>query len=190
MTPQLVASLSALLWEYYDAGEFLETIRLFIPDFKMPISFDRSKQEYLAVAKLLVDTADLGTTRVLLETLVAQLAIRNTAAIAKTSWQTRAAHETLTPHISGWEAVLAAAGLPSEIVVSARNPFTAKAELREFLEQATTPVLVVDTYVGPATLDCLRLTTQPIRLLTGTGAASIGSGFDAPLADFLTEGTR
>jgi hypothetical protein len=49
-------------------------------------------------------------------------------------------------------------------------------------------VLVVDPYVGVTTLDCLRLVTTPIRLLTGDSPKAIEDGFAAALADFKRQG--
>src|SRR5207244_1033694 len=58
----------------------------------------------------------------------------------------------------------------------------------EFLGLATTPVLVVDNYVGAGTLDCLRDTRLPIRLLTGSHSQSLEDGFVRLLSEFQGEG--
>lgn len=68
------------------------------------------------------------------------------------------------------------------------KPFAAKSEVREFLEKAETPILVVDPFVGVGTLDCFRSVKVSIRLLTGKHANSIEQRFDAALQSFLAEG--
>jgi hypothetical protein len=45
-------------------------------------------------------------------------------------------------------------------------------------------------YIGVGTLDCLRSTYAPIRLLTGTRPNSIEDGFPKPLEAFRAEGHR
>jgi hypothetical protein len=71
---------------------------------------------------------------------------------------------------------------------SASNPFTAKAEVREWLRIAKTPITVVDNYVGLGTLDCLRDVSQPIELLIGAHDLAIENDFERHLKEFATEG--
>src|SRR5262249_47040624 len=79
-------------------------------------------------------------------------------------------------------------GVAREIVVAEDGPFTAKSEIREFLERAETPTLIVDAYVGVGTLDCFRTMKVPIRLLTGAHNNSIETGFENALKAFQSEG--
>jgi hypothetical protein len=113
---------------------------------------------------------------------------RNMTAIARTDWERRDAHETARRKVEKLIADLREPGIAREIVVSENKPFTAKAEVREFLEKAETEIFVVDPYVGFGTLDCLRSVKSPIRLLTGSHANSIEDGFENALNAFRAEG--
>lgn len=80
--------------------------------------------------------------------------------------------------------------VPTELNIPEDRPFTAKSEAREFLGAAETEITIVDSYVGVGTIDCLRDTQQPIRLLTGERSNSIAGGFDQALKDFQSEGHK
>jgi len=84
--------------------------------------------------------------------------------------------------------VLGEPGIAREVVIAEDRPFTAKAEVREFLEKAETEIFVVDPYIGVGTLDCLRTAKCPIRVLTGAYGNSIENGFEAALKAFQSEG--
>jgi hypothetical protein len=187
MLASKVPILAEILQEYYEPGELLAVARLFgigLPEL-WPSS---SKQEWLAVARELVERLEQGNHHALLQTLLEQLEVKNTTAIAHTDWERQTAHERLRPKITELRADFEKAGAPAEIAVSESSPFTAKSEIRDLLATASTAVLVVDPYVGVGTLDCLRSVTKPMRLLTGRLPASIESGFNSALADFRKEG--
>lgn len=182
-----VPILAELLQEYYEPGELHDVAKLF--DIELPeLCSSSTKQEWLAVTRQLVERLEQGNYHVLLQTLLDQLEIKNVTAIGNTDWERRTAHERLRPKIAELRTDFDRAGSPAEIAVPEGSPFTAKSQIRELLATASTPVLVVDPYVGVATLDCLRLVTTPIRLLTGGLPTSIESGFDSALADFKKEG--
>src|SRR5258708_9859690 len=104
----------------------------------------------------------------MLEALLSALEQRNKTAIARTDWERRDAHQCATPKIDRLLAALGEPGIAREVVIAEDKPFTAKAEVREFLEKAETEIFVVDPYIGVGTLDCLRTAKCPIRLLTGS----------------------
>lgn len=179
--------LAELLQEYYEPGELRDVAQLFgieLPEFWS----SSTKQEWLAVARQLIENLEQGNYHVLLQTLLDQLEIKNVTAIGNTDWERRTAHERLRPKITELRTEFDRAGAPAEIAVPEGSPFTAKSQIRELLATASTPVLVVDPYVGVSTLDCLRSVSTPIRLLTGGLPASIESGFDSALTDFKKEG--
>lgn len=180
-----VPILAALFEEYYEPGELQDVARLF----GIELGFwSSTRQECLAVARQLVEQSDRGNHHVLLQTLLEQLEIKNTTAIAHTDWERRTAHETLRPKIAELQAAFEKAGAPAEIAVAEGSPFSAKSQIRDLLATASTAVFVVDPYVGVGTLDCLRSVSKPIQLLTGGLPASIEPGFDSALADFKKEG--
>src|SRR5262249_3900572 len=169
----------------YEPGELQDVGKLFgveLPE----LWYEEHKQQWLAVARELVERLEQGNHRLLLLTLLEQLEIKNATAIGRTDWERRTAHELLRPRIKELGEVFEKAGAPGEIAVPEGSPFTAKSQVRELLATAATPVLVVDLYTGVGTLDCLRSVSTPTRLLT----ASIEPGFDSALAQFKSEGFR
>jgi hypothetical protein len=187
MLASKVPILAELLQEYYEPGELHDVAKLF--GIELPELWSSStKQEWLAVARQLVEQLEQGNYHVLLHTLLEQLEIKNVTAIGNTDWERRTAHERLRPKIAELRTDFEKAGAPAEIAVPEGSPFTAKSQIRELLGTASTPVLVVDPYVGVATLDCLRSVSTPIRLLTGGLPTSIEAGFDSALPDFKKEG--
>lgn len=185
MLASKVPILAELLEEYYEPGELQDVAKLF--GIELPGLWS-SKQEWLAVARQLVEQLEQGNYYVLLQALLEQLEIKNVTAIGNTDWERRTAHDRLRPKIAELSTYFENAGAPAEIAVPEGSPFTAKSQIRELLATAATPVLVVDPYVGVATLDCLRSVSTPIRLLTGGLPTPIESGFDSALTDFKREG--
>jgi hypothetical protein len=182
-----VPILAELFREYYEPGELQEVASLFgveLPE----LWHEAPKQQWLAAARQLLERLEEGNHHLLLQTLLEQLEMKNATALARTTWERREAHERLRPKIEELGAIFEKAVAPGEIAVPEGSPFTAKSQLRDLLAAASTPVLVVDPYVGVATLDCLRSVTTPIRLLTGGLPASIEPGFDTALAQFKSEG--
>jgi len=178
-----VPILAELLPEYYEPDELREVANLF--GVELPELWEGApKQQWLAAARQLVARLEQGNHNLLLQTLLEQLEVKNAAAIGRTSFERREAHELLRPKIAELRKTFEKAATPGEIAVPEGSPFTAKSRVRELLATATTPVLVVDPYIGIGTLDCLRDVTTLIRLLT----ANIEPGFDPALAQFKSEG--
>jgi hypothetical protein len=177
------------LWNlYYSYGELMEAASIFDVNLSAEHVWRMGHFSWLAAARLLVDRINLGNHYEMLESLLSALEQRNKTAIARTDWERRDAHECATPKIKRLIGALGDPGVAREIVIAEGKPFTAKAEVREFLERAETEVLVVDPYVGVGTLDCLRTVRFPIRLLTGANANSMEGGFDGALKAFQAEG--
>ncbi len=145
---------------------------------------------YIALARKLVVEIEHGNNWRLLETIISTTKTRCLDRIAHTKFERREYHEAMLERIETIESELSESQAPPELSVPESHPFTAKSELRNMLATAETEVLVVDKYVGPATLDCLIDVGHPIRLLTGTNQQSIGHGFDRALGDFLAEGKQ
>lgn len=143
---------------------------------------------WLKPSRQLIEQLDRGNHRTLLTELLDLADLANSRAIASTTFERRDFHYSMTPKIQELRKALAETGAPSELAVAEAKPFTAKSAMRDFLEQAQTPVLIVDPYVGVATLDCLRSVEQPIRLLTGTNPQAIEPGFGRALEAFIAEG--
>jgi hypothetical protein len=182
-----ISLLAALLQEYYESGELLGVADLF--GITLPTLWPHSQgQEWLAVAREMVTRLDQGNFHALLHTVLDQLAIKNVTAIANTNWERRTAHERLRSTITELRTAFDTSGTPGEIAVLEGSPFSAKSQLRELLATASTALLIVDPYIGAATLDCLRSVTTPIRLLTSGLPSAIESGFASVLSDFRKEG--
>jgi hypothetical protein len=187
MLASKVPILAELLQQYYEPGELQEVAKLF--GIELPETWSSStKQEWLAVVRQILEHLEEDNYHILLQTLLEQLEIKNVTAIGNTDWERQTAHERLPPKIAELRGDFDKVGVPAEIAVPEGSPFTAKSYIRELLATASTSVLVVDPYIGVATLDCLRAVSTPIRLLTGGLPSSIESGFDSALADFKKEG--
>lgn len=174
-------------------AEILETYFEFDEFGELASSFDvviqwTGNRNWITPARQLVERLEYGNHRVFVTQLLEQADIRNSRSIANTDWERRAFHYSFAPRISNLRGKLRAGGIPAELAIPDDKPFTAKAEVREFLDRAETPVLVVDPYVGLGTLDCFRSLRVPVRLLTGTHGASIEDGFDRTVQAFRGEG--
>jgi hypothetical protein len=182
-----VPVLAVLMQEYYEPGELRDIAQLF--SIELPELWSAStKQEWLALARQLIENLEQGNHRLLVQALIEQLEVKNVTAIGNTDWERQTAHGRLSPKIAELRAEFDQAAVPAEIAVPEGSPFTAKSQIRELLATASTPILVIDPYVGVATLDCLRLASTSVRLLTGGHSTSIGSGFDSAITDYKKEG--
>jgi hypothetical protein len=186
MNKALIPLLAEILELYYSQEELMELASVF--DVTLPDTRRTGKFNWLTIARQLIEQIDTGNHYAMLASLLPALEQRNKTAIARTDWERRDAHEHASPKIDQIVAALAAPGIAKEIVVAENKPFSAKAEVREFLEKATTPLLVVDPYIGLATLDCLRTVRVAIFLLTGAQGNAVESGFHAALKAFQSEG--
>ncbi|MFY9911770.1 MAG: hypothetical protein WAK56_18145, partial [Candidatus Sulfotelmatobacter sp.] len=180
--------LAEVLELYYTEDEILEMAAIFDVTFSREVVGRYPRFNWLAVSRQLVEKLDHGNHYQMLESTLVALEQRNKTAIARTDWERRDAHQHATPKIEKLVAALREPGVAREIVVAEDKPFTAKSEVREFLERADTPTLVVDPYIGVGTLDCFRTMKVPIRLLTGAQNSSIEGGFENALKAFQTEG--
>ena len=155
MLASKVPILAELLQQYYEPGELLDVAKLFGIELPELGSYS-TKQEWLAVARQVLEQLEQGNYHVLLQTLLEQLEIKNVTAIGNTDWEGRTAHERLRPKTAEFRTHFEKVGVPAEIAVPEGSPFTAKSQIRELLATASTIVLVVDPYVGVTTLDCLQ----------------------------------
>jgi len=173
---------------YYTHDEIEEMASIFDVSLPLEVIWKGGTFNWLGAARHLVEKLDHGNNRTMMESLLSALEQRNKTAIARTDWERRDAHQNATPKIEHLVIALSKSGIPREIAVEEKKPFSAKSEVREFLEQATTPILLIDPYIGVGTLDCLRNVQSPIRLLTGTHPSSIENGFEESLRAFQLEG--
>jgi hypothetical protein len=185
MKPNLVPQLATLLRNYFEPSEFLEHAQIFGLTFEL---FADTPPTWLAVARQLVEQLEYGNNRAFLESVVEQIGLRNSEAIANSSFERRTAHQELIPLWRSVSDAIESEQSLSEIAVPAQRPFTAKSHIRELLQPATTEILLVDPYIGVATLDCLRDVKTSVRILTADCARAIEKGFDEALRDFRKEG--
>lgn len=143
---------------------------------------------YMKLAKRLITQIEHGNNRRFLEAIVPTLVTRCSERVAHTSFERQSYHMDMQSRIEVLRTELGSPKIPSELTVTEDQPFTAKSQVRELLGEADTEVMIVDNYVGPGTLDCLRDVKHPIRLLTGDRPESIGKGFDQSLKEFRSEG--
>jgi hypothetical protein len=178
-----VPILADALKEYYKTEELKEICSLF------EISFDDGvERPHFNFAKRMVSDIEHGNNRQFLEAIIPQLITRCDEQIARTSFERQDYHLGMRKPIQQLSEMLGEPGIPREVTVTQNRPFMAKSAVREFLENVTTELIVVDNYVGIGTLDCVHGVQTPIRLLTGDRSTSISPGFDSTLKDFVAEG--
>ena len=132
---------------------------------------------------------DHGNNARLFTALVPALISRARDGIAKNDWERRNHYEIMLGRLLPLEIALEDVGLPEQIGVGLMPTLHGEVGgAKILLGSAATPLTVVDNWVGPATLDCLRDVQQPIRLLTGQHPAAISDGFDRAFRDFQAEG--
>lgn len=188
MRIEFVPTLADAIKEYLTVPELAELSELFDISVEYGSLYPPSNPAYMKLAKMLITQVEQGNNRRFLETIVPALLTRCHERVAHTAYERKDYHEDMEGQIGKLKAELGGQGIPSEVTVAEDHPFTAKSEVRELLGQSETQVTIVDNYVGPGTLDCLRDVQHPIRLLTGAQPNSIGQGFDQSLKDFRSEG--
>jgi len=156
--------------------------------FQVEAPYEGPLINYIALATMLVVQAEHGNNRRLLDSLIETTKSRCLDRVARTSFERRDYHQNQLERIVAVEQELAESGAPAEIAVPQARPFAAKSEMRQTLATAETEVIVVDNYIGPATLDVLVDVEQPVRVLTGAHPQAIGPGFDRALQDYRAEG--
>jgi len=189
MINELVLILADGIREYYDDEELLEICTLF----DVELEYDNGtyqKPAYIRLARRLITEIEHENNRRLFEALVPSLLTRCSALIAKTSWESQDYHMEMHGRLEQIKPLLDSKGIPAEISVPDSHPFTAKSHVRELVNEADTDVFLIDPYVGPGTLDCLREVVHSIRILTGERDQSIESGFKAAVHDFCIEGHK
>jgi hypothetical protein len=179
-----IVVLGELLKAYYQPKDIIELADLF------EVDTGQSEWElsWLAVSRSLIERINFGNNREFLDALIDQIEIRNTAALVTNGWEERQFHDVLKKKLRSLRESLGDPAIPHELAVPEGKSFAAKSQVREMLEGAETPILIVDPYVGVGTLDCLRLVSVAVRLLTGKQTNSLEVGFDRALGDFQTEG--
>lgn len=179
-----ILALSDALKAYYSRDE----LRRMADYYKVDLESDYDGVNYSALADTLLTKADVGGNKEFLGAIVSSLENRVDQAIAQTDWEQRAFHQSMWGRLKPLLDVLKTDSAPKEVAVKPSNPFTAKAEVRELLQTATTPIVIVDNYIGLGTLDCLREVRFPIQLLTGAHDTSIEKDFGRFLKEFTSEG--
>lgn len=180
-----ILTLADALKEYYSEDEINRMTSYY--KIEVGTNVHTGRPDYSGLAELLLDQPGLGRNRDFLAVVKSSLMSRFDEAIATTDWEVRESHRSMGPRIHRLLEMLRGEDDSTEVTVKAKLPFSAKAEIRELIESATTPIIVVDNYVGLGTLDCLLGTSQPIRLLCGAHKTSIEKDFDRHLSEYRSE---
>lgn len=186
LNKQLVPILADAVREYYDPDELVQLCGLWDSDLEW--DGQRQKPAYLGFAQRLLTQPEHGNNRRILEALLPSLFSRCSEMIAKSDYEKKQYHEELDRRMNALRPLLGTEPTPREISVPDGRPFTAKSEIRDLLNTAEGPVLLVDAYIGVGTLDCVRSVPHPIRILTGQQKQSVAPGFDRAANDFIAEG--
>jgi len=180
-----IATLADATKFYYNDSELMELCTAFDVDLSYHLL---SGVPHLAWMRSIIQNIDHGNNRRLLRALVVSLLSRAREGVVRTGYENRTHHQSMIDLIAPLEVELQEGGIPSELSVPEKNPFTAKSESREFLGKAETEVTVVDNRVGINTLDCLRDVNRHIRILTGQHSDSLADDFEKALQEFRIEG--
>jgi hypothetical protein len=149
MPIEAVPILAEVLKAYYEPQELQEICSLFDVIFE-----PEGNQPFFAFAKSPLMAIEVGNNRRCLETIISHLLVKCDERYANTSFETQNHHGNMWKHLKTLEGILGEPEIARELTVTEGKPFTAKSEVREFLKPMTTGVVVVDNYVGHATLDC------------------------------------
>ena len=185
MTAQAIIWLGELLREYMESPQEFEELS---EVYGVEIPSWHGRDPWTMFARFLMENLEHGTTRLFLEGVLEQVEVRNSRGIAGSRFERLQHHQLLEGHLARLKAAVGDPAIPQEILVADGRRFSAKSEVREFLSQAETEILIVDPYIGVGTLDCLRDVSHPVRLLTGTRDQSVGPGFDRAYREFRAEG--
>lgn len=170
---------------YYNDSELMELCTAFEVDLSYHLL---SGVPHLAWARSLIQYIDRGNNRRFLMALVVSLLGRAREGLARTEFEKRNHHQNMVDLLVPLVAELKEGGIPSDLTVPEKNPFTAKSESWDFFGKAETEITVVDNRVGINTLDCLRDVRLPMRILTGQLSDSLDDDFEVALADFKIQG--
>jgi hypothetical protein len=184
MKPELIPILADALRGYYQQSELEQLSGIFDAE----LEYEGYQLSYIRIASNLILKPEFGNNRRFLDTIVPSLLSRCEEQIAITKWERREYHEGMKPRLEMLTSLLGETRIPTEIAVEEKHPFTAKSEIRDLLLCAETEVTVLDQYIGIGTLDCIRVVSHPIRILTGDKDQCIESGFDRVLSEFRAEG--
>ncbi len=182
MDKSKIRVLAEILQTYYTEADLVELAHAF--ELYLPPDGITA----LGFARRVIEELNLGKHGLLLETVLEQTEIRSRKALTDPYAHDYGIHSELRQKVRALREGLAESAIPHEIAVSEAKPFSAKSEIREFLGQAQTEVLIVDNYVGLGTLDCLRDLKFDVRLLTGTRPESVETDFARHLEHFRSEG--
>jgi len=185
MQPDFIPKLSVVLDGYLSQAEFRDLATVY----SVPLDCaSASHFNWLAAAKEITECLPQGNTRSLLDAVLELVEDRNDDGVFNTRYETQVYHQRMTVKIRTVRECLKSGASRNEIALPAGRVFSAPSMLRELLGEATRPILVVDPYVGRRTLDTLRSTSTPIRLLTAANARAIEAGFSAACILFRNEG--
>jgi hypothetical protein len=135
--------LAGVLERYYSSDEFFELTAIFDISFAEDVAFRHRSINWLGISNQLVSQLEHGNHRS--ESVIEQLELRSSAAIAATDWERRDTHQNAAEKISKLARDFREhTPIPHELAIPEDRPYTAKAQVREFLEQAETEILVVD----------------------------------------------
>jgi len=176
--------LSEVLKRYIPIPEMYELAQLF--DVSLA-DYDDSKSFHFDAAKYFIANQNLGNIPRLLASLLDSCLDRNRLS-SSTNREELESRSSMREKIELLLSAFNEFSIPEELSTPESSPFRAKSFIRDMLDEATTPVRLVDQYIGTRTLDCVRDLWVPISILTGTKPRSLEDGFLRSLSDFRSDG--
>jgi hypothetical protein len=184
MENDIIDSLSDAMREYFGDYELEELCSRFGLDLEREgIHPDRKK----LVAQL-VQQKYRDTHQRFLETVLPKLLKRCEERILNTTWEMNVFDEHMLPQLQKLQNLVGPHNDTDLRDQSLNRSFANRAELTQFFGTAKTALAIVDTHVGPTTLECLQGVKKPIRLLVGQSEKDIIDDIGVDLAAFRRQG--
>jgi hypothetical protein len=123
-----------------------------------------------------------------LEDILAKLLRRCEDRILNTTWEVNVFDEHMLPQLKKLQGIIAG-GQKSVAKAKFANYFLKEQnQLIKLLGSAKTPLTILDTEIGLATLDSIQLVKTPVRLLIGQSQQDIATNLDGKLIQLRKQG--
>ena len=123
-----------------------------------------------------------------LEDILSKLLRRCEDRILNTTWEVNVFDEHMLPQLKKLHSIVVG-NQKSTLRSQAANRFIKEQnQLIKLLGRAKTPLTIIDTRIGPATLDSVQMVKTPVRLLIGQGLQEIAANMNGQLNRLRKQG--
>lgn len=139
------------------------------------------------VTGLMADTSHENHRR-FLEDILSKLLRRCEDRILNTTWEVNVFDEHMLPQLKNLQSIVAGSQKSSLNAKSANRFIKDQSQLIKLLGNAKTPLTILDTEIGLATLESIQLVKTPVRLLIGQNQQDIATNLDGQLIQLRKQG--